>query len=665
MSSSQIDLFNVLSDPSCLAYWLEYMERRNRSRLVQLWLTIEGFKDPLEGLGQNPTLDGTLLVADQVSPSSGQSVREDLRHLHATYLSNPEQLIVFPPRAKTTITELSSLDTFGPGDVKKAKQAMFATQQAVYEQMEEEDWDNFKKTELYLKASTDLCRQPTLPAMSPTTSPSLATSAFFPASPTPPMPSRQMTAPLLAPSRMKHISKSPTSPATRLPTLLAGQLSPASVTAATSISFTPPEFERRSTLPDLRSSLVRNGSVERMDLSSSTGSLSPSADPRRSMNLEFLIGSDSGETHTIRQKLFEDEDDDGVLVEEDEEELVQAQRMEAIQAALNDIISDGDLGASQTLTREEATPDQKSDPSRSPSSSLILTPKAESKEPLAKLTSRSIDDLRSIQPRRTASSAPQSRKPSSKPSELHRSTSTSNPSKKSKHIFDDELTSEDEREGGNDTITQSDLQVTIPGDMQLDGEIRRLQEKIEELVKQEHLLDSLMRQAELTGNAAETRLLERSIASVRREQRTAIFQKAQFEQQEEEHRLVPGLTKVTIPTAVVSDEGDIGKPFVRYHIRIQQGQEVTPPEWTILRRYNEFWELDKGLREWAGTNEQVKLFQGVPELPPKKLVPNLSASFIESRRQGLERYLQVSVPMLGGAGADDSLLSLHPCCAIH
>ena len=106
---------------------------------------------------------------------------------------------------------------------------------------------------------------------------------------------------------------------------------------------------------------------------------------------------------------------------------------------------------------------------------------------------------------------------------------------------------------------------------------------------------------------------------------------------------MPGRTMITIPSTIIAsadDEG--GKQVVRYTVEIKQDGDVTNGTWTLSRRYNDFWDLDKSLREWSIATGQTGLMKGVDELPPKKLVPNLSAGFIETRRLGLQRYLQVS-----------------------
>jgi sorting nexin-25 len=279
---------------------------------------------------------------------------------------------------------------------------------------------------------------------------------------------------------------------------------------------------------------------------------------------------------------------------------------------------------------------------------MVLDRKNESIEPLGRLLSRSVEDLRDNHPRRPALSSVSSSRMASASSarKVPLVSDETEVGRKDKHLFDDEPAKEDgnvledEEENGVQGILQHDL----PSDVDIAGAIARLQDKIEGLVKQEHLLDGLIRQAELTGNSSELSILNRSHTSVRREQRTSIFQKAQYEQQEEENRIVPGRTVITIPSAVITvaeDEG--GKQVVRYTIEVRQGGEGQTAGWKIARRYNDFWELDRSLREWANTKSQSALMKGVDELPPKKLVPNLSASFIETRRSGLQRYLQVGL----------------------
>ena len=135
-----------------------------------------------------------------------------------------------------------------------------------------------------------------------------------------------------------------------------------------------------------------------------------------------------------------------------------------------------------------------------------------------------------------------------------------------------------------------------------------------------------------------------------------VFQKAQFEQQEEENRLIPGRTRVMIPSSVVTT--DHGRQVVRYTIEVKQVDDngAVMLGWIVARRYNEFWDLDQSLHGLART-----------ELPPKRIVTNMSSSFIDTRRSGLERYLQslVSSPIACDARPLQAFLSRHTVPLLH
>ncbi|WVF70538.1 hypothetical protein IAT40_005329 [Kwoniella sp. CBS 6097] len=661
-SNGSTTLYTILTDPSSLAYWLEHMERRGRSRLVQYWLTVEGFKDPLEAAGLDSALDSTGQLPSLPDMGTSQTIGEDVAFLYEMYFAANQTGIDIPPKHRQVIEDIaqSGTSTLSAAEVQKVKHAIFSSQKNVYEQMSEEDWPAFEKSELFVKAMTDLRRtgivpfatasepmQSRLPLPSP---PSYSSPSFRPPplrSPTTPADSSRSLLNLLSPTArprgsVKRGSFSPTLP----------------VTPTMSVSITPPVFERSRTetkVPQIMG--LRKVSAGDVDPTTSVRAIGPSTPPanmRSSSHLDFLISGDGERQEDMaRNRLFGDEDDN----DEADEDHVEIERMEAIQAALNEIIASDDLISSRIIDKEAEK--ESSYQAKSPSASLMQFDKVSTDEETPrKLTSRSVEDFKGLKPGKPSSSAPQSRLPSSAIPDipkLERRKSTPRLSlsleKQTRQLFDDETINEDEA-----TIDEDDqladahetIQLAAPGDLQLSVEIARLQDKIQELVQQDHLLDTMIRQAELTGNQTELRILRRSQSSVRREQRTAIFQKAQFEHQEEENRLVPGRTSASIPSSVVTaEDGEGGKQVVRYTIEVNQvgedGNVVLG--WVVARRYNEFWELDKSLRDWASgvpNNKQLldELKRNVAEIPGKRLVPNMSASFVDSRRAGLERYIQ-------------------------
>lgn len=355
-----------------------------------------------------------------------------------------------------------------------------------------------------------------------------------------------------------------------------------------------------------------------------------------------MTGDDLVGSSTAR-RIFEE---DSIDARDEEDDFVQVQRMEAIQAALSEIIASDDM-----WHMDSRQPPEAETPSASMSASLVLPRDLE--QPVAP-AARSVDDIhlgKSTGGGPRAARVPSARSSSGLDSSqsvgrrrsLSRLPSISDRSK----LFDDFA---DVGGTGDDTEGQGSdfVQLAAPGNLHLRPEIARLETKIQDLVKQENLLEGLIRRADLTGNEAELKLLQKSISTVRRDLRASVFQKAQYEQQEEQHRLVPGRTMIAIPSAhVIVDEVE-GKQVARYAVRISQSGATSDGQsgsWVVYRRYNQFYELDRAIRDWAdrsGDQELMVDVRNLAELPGKKLGPSTSATLVESRRLGLERYLRVS-----------------------
>lgn len=391
---------------------------------------------------------------------------------------------------------------------------------------------------------------------------------------------------------------SPTSPKPFLPSgpampqsSLRPKLEPRARTGIRPTFIVPPKPVRTETSPLFSSASTSTASLPRSDStqspSSSTSTLPP---PKRTNSgltrpragssanpLAFLTSSDSVVSETSRAPLFRpplfDDDTAG-------DDSVQQDTIDALQAALTDMIAN---------ENEDTRPR-----SMSVGSDVSLS---------LSQTSLSTDlDSRRYSHRHSRSS----------------------------EVFDDD----DEGDAGQET---HDIGLAGPGDLQLSSEIDRLNSKIENLQAQESLLDALIRKAELTGDAQESKILRRSKSALTREARELTFQKSQYEQQEADNRLVPGRTKVSITDSVVSGD-DVGKQVVRYLVEVRQlGPEGTDLSgWVVTRRYNEFWNLHQRLRERFVACRNL-------DFPPKKLVTSLSNSFVDTRRSALEKYMQVRI----------------------
>lgn len=686
------------------------MDRRHRSRLVQYWLTIEGFKDPLEATGTDVIEDGK-----PTERNAHDTAIEDVQSLCATYFSAPQSgsVVISPQNQQIIEAAASSPHNLSPQDIARVRRAVFASQREVYEQMEDEDWSAFGKSELHLKAVGDLQRthsavkssttavtadvqQPdnSRAALSQTPSPMAQMHHSLPRHQTPALlhrPLQQITpqAPKMVNSLILGSPPSVSSPSfppdsnylwqkrpSLPPTILTVPTTPAgpSISVSEFRVVSPPPFERRiSESMDSRnnnsnnSAESRKGSASEMEAPQhQPHSPSPSFSPsytstplihspklvspppptaKRSSQLNFLIGNAENSETDGRDRLFRDEPED---LEEEGEREEEERRIEAIQAALSEIIADdngkkssGETPSDVLMNEREKPRDRGNDMARS----LILDGVGDKEG--GKRRSRSLGDLKSASLSSTTafpSDASLSQEPIRNPSKL---------------LFEDDLPEDDlsgtPSEEEEDSDIPHDVPLPAPGDLQLTAQISELGTKLIELEKQNELLSTLIRQAELTGNQKELKILRKSQSSVQRETRAKQWQKQEFERVQDESRLMPSRTRVSIPSAAVTEDtenasastlGVVGpKQVVRYTIHVCQIDDGHPAaKWAVSRRYNEFWELDKNLREWASEHGALEATETLRklEIPGKSLVGNISANFVESRRIGLEKYLQVS-----------------------
>ncbi|KAH0491563.1 hypothetical protein TgHK011_002988 [Trichoderma gracile] len=150
-------LVELLRDPAGLSYFMEYMDRQRLMPLVQFWLVVDGFRNPLEDDGQDDELPSTL-------PMWTDSDRLDLLQIHQAYLSKPELNV--PESARKAVKDfLQAGVSATPAEYYKARRAILRAQSAVLETMRSRYFEGFKKSDLYYKclASQEMSRA----AMSP------------------------------------------------------------------------------------------------------------------------------------------------------------------------------------------------------------------------------------------------------------------------------------------------------------------------------------------------------------------------------------------------------------------------------------------------------------------------------------------------------------------
>ncbi|KAI0112485.1 PXA domain-containing protein [Nemania sp. FL0031] len=168
-------LADILRDISGLSYFMEYMDRQHLMPLVQFWLVVDGFRNPLE----DDTADDDTLPSS-LAPWTA-SDRVDLAQIDQAYLSRPELKVGLSARQPIReFLDAGKLAT--PEQYYRARRAVLKIQSSVLEDMQSRYLQAFKKSDLFYKAlaSEEASKTSALPQRAqagPSTSPQLQRSS--------------------------------------------------------------------------------------------------------------------------------------------------------------------------------------------------------------------------------------------------------------------------------------------------------------------------------------------------------------------------------------------------------------------------------------------------------------------------------------------------------
>ena len=136
-------LGDLLRNASGLSYFMEYMDRQRLLSLVQFWIVVDGFRDPLEDTPES------LEPPDSPGPWS-KSDRHDIAQIYETYLTRPE--LDISSLTKAIVQDfLEAMDRASPEQYGKARGALLRAQKAVQEQMQVNHFPSFCKSDLFFK----------------------------------------------------------------------------------------------------------------------------------------------------------------------------------------------------------------------------------------------------------------------------------------------------------------------------------------------------------------------------------------------------------------------------------------------------------------------------------------------------------------------------------
>ncbi|KAJ5549779.1 hypothetical protein N7535_002279 [Penicillium sp. DV-2018c] len=138
----ETSLVDVMHSASGLSYFMEFMDRQKLMSLVQFWVVVDGFRNPLE--------DDFGDEAESTSLTWKPSDRNDLALLSETYLSKPELNV--PEESRRAVKAfLSAGKRATPAQYRKARTVVLTTQSAILEQLQDIYYPKFKESDLYWK----------------------------------------------------------------------------------------------------------------------------------------------------------------------------------------------------------------------------------------------------------------------------------------------------------------------------------------------------------------------------------------------------------------------------------------------------------------------------------------------------------------------------------
>ena len=137
----------ILRDATGLSYFMEYMDRQKLMTLIEFWIVVEGFRNPLEE---------DMVSDDSFSASRAQwneADRTDLAQIYEGYLVKPE-LNVSEQGRDVVKSFLKAGKSATMSEYLKARSVVLMAQSADLELMRERHFPNFKRSDLYYKYLT-------------------------------------------------------------------------------------------------------------------------------------------------------------------------------------------------------------------------------------------------------------------------------------------------------------------------------------------------------------------------------------------------------------------------------------------------------------------------------------------------------------------------------
>jgi sorting nexin-25 len=142
--SRELSLVEIMHTAAGLSYFMEFMDRQSRMPLVQFWIVVDGFRNPLE----DDFGDDTLASSSAVTWTDAD--RTDIAQISEAYLSKAELHV--PKEVRDAIRDFLVTGRMATQEqYRSARTAILSAQSAILEKLVREYFPSFKKSDLYYK----------------------------------------------------------------------------------------------------------------------------------------------------------------------------------------------------------------------------------------------------------------------------------------------------------------------------------------------------------------------------------------------------------------------------------------------------------------------------------------------------------------------------------
>ncbi|KAL8698311.1 MAG: hypothetical protein Q9201_006640 [Fulgogasparrea decipioides] len=139
-----MSIVQLLHDATGLSYFMEYMDRHRLMTLVQFWIVVDGFRDPLED--DNAAIESFSGGRTQWTEAD----RMDITQIYESYLNKPELKVPVPSIQAVQMFLKAGTDA-NMSQYLRARSAILKVQTAVLDEMQETHYPGFKRSDLYYK----------------------------------------------------------------------------------------------------------------------------------------------------------------------------------------------------------------------------------------------------------------------------------------------------------------------------------------------------------------------------------------------------------------------------------------------------------------------------------------------------------------------------------